>query len=98
MSIVIKSPHEVAASITQRVRAKRLRFNWTQETLANRAGVSYGTLKRFEQTGQIALASLLKLASALNILEDFEALLAEEAAPASLDTLLRRKPRKRGTQ
>lgn len=85
-------------SIAQRVRAQRLRRNWSQETLAQRAGISYGTLKRFEQTGQIALASLLKLALALNALEDFDVLFATATTPHSLDALLQDSPRKRGRQ
>lgn len=66
------------------MRDKRLHRNWSQETLARRAGVSHGTLKRFEQTGHIALASLLKLALALNALEELETLFAREEVPASL--------------
>ena len=78
------------------MREQRLHLNWSQESLAQRSGVSYGTLKKFEQTGQISLASLLKLAAALNALEDFAALFAKEQVPASLDELIKNKSRKRG--
>jgi len=40
--------------------------------LAKRSGVSLGSIKRFELTGQISLESLLKLAHVLNRLNDFE--------------------------
>lgn len=40
--------------------------------MAMRAGVSLGSLKRFESTGRISLESLLKLAHLLGHLKDFE--------------------------
>ncbi len=36
--------------------------------------MSYASLRRFEQTGEIAIASLLKLAKVLGCLEDFNLL------------------------
>jgi len=42
--------------------------------LAKKSGVSLGSIKRFEQTDQISLASLLKLAHLLERLEDFDML------------------------
>ena len=43
----------------------RKRRRLTQQDLSERSGVSLGTLKRFETTGQISLLSLTKLAIAL---------------------------------
>ena len=65
----------------------------SQRTLAERSGVSYGTLKKFERTGQISLTSLLKIALILDSLEDFQHLFHTPLLPQSLDTLLRATPR-----
>ena len=53
----------------------RKQAGFSQSELAKRSGVSLGSLKRFELTGQISLESLLKLADVLNRLNDFEAIL-----------------------
>ena len=43
----------------------------SQMTMAGRSGVSLGSIKRFEQTGEISLSSLIKLALVLGYEEDF---------------------------
>ncbi len=85
--------------IAFRLKQLRLAANLSQEGLAERAGISHGSLKRFERTGQIALESLLKLASALRVLGDFELLFQESinSSYASLDEIIKEpKARKRG--
>ena len=76
-------------------------MNLPQQELARRSGVPLSTLKRFEREGLISLDALLRLATVLDCLEDFERLAAEPVAngPAiSLDALLEaRKPRRRAT-
>ncbi|MEO0629001.1 MAG: helix-turn-helix transcriptional regulator, partial [Bacteroidota bacterium] len=49
---------------------------YTQADLARRSGVSLGSLKRFEQSGQISLDNLLKLARILGKLEEFDRVLS----------------------
>jgi transcriptional regulator with XRE-family HTH domain len=44
----------------------------SQEEMAERSGVSFGSLKRFENTGKISLESLLKLMHLLGRLDDFD--------------------------
>lgn len=62
------------ASLTERVKQRRKELKLSQKLLAQKSGVSYASVRRFESTGDIALVSLLKIASALNCLEDFNAL------------------------
>ena len=101
MIATMMTPGEMASHIAQLAQARRLSLNLSQQTLAERSGVSYGTLKKFEQTGKISLESLLKLAWVLGCLDDFQSLLAP-ASPEqfkSLDALLKaRKTRQRGRQ
>lgn len=94
----LKSPFEMAKEIAKKTQAKRLKLNLSQQTLSEKSGVSYGTLKKFEQKGQISLESLLKIALALGEMDQFEHLFAKTAdkLPASLDELLDDPSRKRG--
>lgn len=80
-------------------RVRRLAANLTQEGLAQRSGVSLGTLKKFERTGGISLKSLLNIAMALDATRGFESLFNADASSSvlSLDELLTQpKARKRG--
>lgn len=56
--------------LAQRVRNIRKRRSISQEKLASMSGVSYGSVKRFESTGQISLLSLTKIAMALDIADE----------------------------
>lgn len=56
--------------LAQRVRNIRKRRLISQEKLASLSGVSYGSIKRFEATGQISLISLTKIAMALDIADE----------------------------
>ncbi|MBO6114624.1 MAG: helix-turn-helix transcriptional regulator, partial [Lachnospiraceae bacterium] len=44
----------------------------SQEELSKLSGVSYGSVKRFETSGNISLISLTKIAIALNIVDDLK--------------------------
>jgi transcriptional regulator with XRE-family HTH domain len=77
---------------------KRLSLNLSQQSLADRSGVSLGTLKKFERTGQISLESLLKIALPLECLNEFMGLFKpnELNALPALDILIKDNTRKRG--
>lgn len=70
----MKTPREYGMEIAANLRKLRRRRKLSQTELAARSGVSYGSLKRFEQTGEISLESLLKIAVVLNAAEPFSAL------------------------
>lgn len=98
ISVSMKSPFEMVREIAKKAQNKRLKLNLSQQTLSEKSGVSYGTLKKFEQRGQISLESLLKIALALGEMDTFERIFASggDELPASLDELLDNHPRKRG--
>ncbi|MCC2624183.1 MAG: hypothetical protein K0R14_56 [Burkholderiales bacterium] len=58
--IILMSPHEIMLSISARAKAKRLYLNLSQKSLAERSGVSLGSLKLFETSGKISLESLIR--------------------------------------
>ncbi|MEX2596789.1 MAG: helix-turn-helix transcriptional regulator [Salibacteraceae bacterium] len=70
-----QQPADVMQILAERIKVLRKQKKWSQTELAERSGVSLGSLKRFERTGQISLKSLLKLTLTLGRLEDFDALL-----------------------
>jgi transcriptional regulator with XRE-family HTH domain len=92
LSISIKTPQEVQAELARRFKARRLALDLTQEGLADRSGVNWSSLKRFERTGLIALDSLLRLALVLDCLGDFDGLCPVDGPGSplakSLDQLL----------
>ena len=58
---------EINNDIAQKIVRLRKRKKITQKQLAARSGVSLGSLKRFEQSGEISLQSLTKIAIALDV-------------------------------
>ena len=68
----LKSPRDVRLELAERAKAERLRQNLTQEALAHAAGISLSTLRRFEKTGDIALASFVEIAFALRRMDGFD--------------------------
>lgn len=65
-----ETAEELDLKLAQRIRNIRKRRSISQEKLAFMSGVSYGSVKRFESTGQISLLSLTKLAIALDIADE----------------------------
>ncbi len=70
-----KNPYDFLAELALRHKAVRKQMSLSQSQLAQRSGVSLGSIKRFEQTGKISLESLLKTVQILNHLSDFELIL-----------------------
>lgn len=88
--------------IAEKAQAKRVALNYTQKSLAERCAVSFGSIKKFERTGQISLTSLLRIALTLDALDDFSELFKKKslAKYLSIDQMIRaekiEKTRKRG--
>ena len=66
------TPLEVSQALAEKHRALRKQLKMSQEEMAERSGVSLGSLKRFENTGKISLDSLLKLMHLLGRLNEFD--------------------------
>ena len=47
------------------------------QKLAHMSGVSYGSIKRFESTGQISLLSLTKIAMALDMADELRSIFTQ---------------------
>ena len=70
----MKTPKGSCQIIAKNERAQRKARKLSMEKFAEISGVSLGSLKRFENTGEISLVSLLKLAIVLDCAEEFEQL------------------------
>ena len=62
-----KTPKEINRLIAGRLRVIRKRRKLSQVKLSEKSGVSLGSVKRFEASGEISLISLTKLAIALDL-------------------------------
>lgn len=61
----------VTDQLVEREKQRRKKMHLSQRELANKSGVSYASIRRFENIGEISLNSLLKIANALDCLEEF---------------------------
>ncbi|WP_375396443.1 helix-turn-helix domain-containing protein [uncultured Sphingomonas sp.] len=79
---------EIARSLGQRIKFRRLGIGLTQADAAARAGISYRTWRRLETEGRASIDDLVRAAIALRCEHDLAALFPEPAA-TSMDALLR---------
>ena len=77
INLTQRTSNEINKEIATRVVALRKRKKISQADLANKSGVSFGSVKRFEQTGEISLSSLTKIAIALNAESGLDSLFAD---------------------
>lgn len=69
-----ETAEEMNEKLAQRIKGIRKRKSISQEQLSQLSGVSYGSIKRFENSGKISLLSLTKLAIALNCADEIREL------------------------
>lgn len=62
-----QTPKEIQMKIAKNIRAIRKRRKISQKSLSEKSGVSLGSVKRFETSGEISLHALIKIAIALDI-------------------------------
>ena len=83
----LKAPETYMLQIAQRERVIRKKRKLSRADLSKRSNVSYGSLKRFEETGNISLASLIKIAIALDCIDEFESLFRTKN-PESIEDII----------
>jgi len=90
LSFLPKTPKEMMQELKLRFKQRRKALKITQQELSVKSDVSLGSIKRFEQSGQISFESLLKIAFVLECLEDFERVCEEkELMPQSIEEVLK---------
>lgn len=79
MEFIWETAEEINIELAQRVRNIRKRRGISQEKLSKISGVSYGSIKRFETTGQISLLHLTRIAIALDLTTEIKELFTQVA-------------------
>ena len=69
-ALIWETAEELDKNLALRVRKIRKRRKLSQQKLADLSGVSYGSIKRFETSGQISLLALTKIAMALDMADE----------------------------
>lgn len=77
ISLFQKTPNEINNLISQNIVNLRKRKKISQKELSKKSGVSYASIRRFESEGEISLTSLTKIAIALDVSDELEALFTE---------------------
>lgn len=78
MFVDVLTQEQCLCNLVNRFISVRKKKKISQKKLEKLSGVSYGSIRRFESTGQISLHSLMRLAMALDYLSDFEKLFSEK--------------------
>ena len=76
--MIFETTDEIIMDVATRFRKIRKIKKISQQELALMSNVSYGTIKRFESTGEISLHSLTKLCVALDITDDIKSLFVKK--------------------
>lgn len=72
-----ETPEEINLKIADRLKNIRKRRRISQKKLSEISGVSYGSIKRFETTGQISLLSLTRIATALDVVNELREIFSQ---------------------
>lgn len=83
--VEVATPQSMARKLAEKEKTSRKQMKLTQKELSVRSGISYASVRRFENSGEISLFSLLKIASVLGVLEDFNALFTRKAITSLKD-------------
>lgn len=88
MAFIWETPEEINMALAQRLSRVRKRRNISQKQLSEKSNVSFGSIKRFETSGQISLISLTKLCVALDCVEEIRKLFTN-VEYASIEEVIR---------
>jgi len=87
IDMIQKTPAMLGHTIANNVRIRRKARKISMKRLSEMSGVSYGSIKRFETSGEISLTSLLKIALVLDCADDFNELFTNNE-PMSIQEII----------
>lgn len=88
MGFIWETPEEIDQALAQQLVRIRKRRSLSQLQLSEKSNVSYGSIKRFETSGQISLLSLTKLCIALDCVDEIKSLFTQ-VAYSSIEEVIR---------
>ena len=74
---VWETPEEITMLVADHAKRLRKRLKLSRQKLSDMSGVSYGSIKRFEETGNISLISLTKIVMVLDASGDIKKIFSE---------------------
>ena len=83
----------ILLEVGHRIKAERIRSSFTQESLAEKSGVSKSTIERLEKGETVQFINLVKVFRALNLLHSLEVLIPSYE-PTPMEYLEVREPNK----
>lgn len=94
----LNTPEEIAELLASQVREDRLRREWTQQTFADRSGVSLPTLRRYERTARTSIEHFRRFCHVVGRLDELASYLQPPPANtlAELESRAYASNRKRG--
>jgi transcriptional regulator with XRE-family HTH domain len=81
------SDEAILSEIGQRLRARRLKLNFTQEDVAKKAGLSIGTIRNLENGAAGSMPSVIAMLRALNALDQLNHFLSASTSISPLMAL-----------
>jgi len=72
---MFESSEDIIMLIAKKVKEIRRIKKISQNDLASKSGVSFGSIKRFECSGEISLNSLIKILISLNLIDEIRSLI-----------------------
>lgn len=84
LDLLLATSEEICLELGRRLKVQRLAQLLSQAELGARAGVSHGTVKNFEGTGVVNLASMVRIVAALGLTGELQALFELQARPKSI--------------
>lgn len=67
-----KTPTEIIKNLVLKIQDRRKKLKISQVELAQKSGISLGSIKRFESKYEISLSSFIKIAIALDLDKDLD--------------------------
>lgn len=80
--------YEKQIEIAKRLESIRKKRKISRERLSTISGVSYGSIRRFESTGEISFTSFVKIALALQFYDDLDNLFKENKEYKSIEDVI----------
>lgn len=89
MTLNLNTAYDTQLDLKEHIKQLRKAQKLSVEAISEKSGVPYGTVRKFERTGNISLRQFLMLIEALDELNQFRQFLQQEKAPKTIDEVLK---------
>ncbi len=88
MTLQLNTAFDTQLDLKRHMKQRRKAHKLSVEALAEKSGVPYGTIRKFESTGNISLRQFLMLVEALGELNKLREFLKQEENPKTIEGVL----------